>query len=81
MRVDTQYVALVSHVCTATTKGNSPLEEMSIKGRCRNRSKSNAVARSWTIDSRVKGLETDHVHTFTLYIELRAVNVAPFNNS
>ena len=29
-RVDTQYVALVSHVCAATTKGDSPLEEMSI---------------------------------------------------
>ena len=49
MRVDTQYVALVSHVCAATTKGDSPLEEMSIQGRCRNRSKSNAVACSWTL--------------------------------
>ena len=28
--VDTQYIALVSHVCAATTKGDSPLEEMSI---------------------------------------------------
>ena len=28
--VDTQYVALVSHVCAATTKGDSPHEEMSI---------------------------------------------------
>ena len=34
-----------------------------------------------TIDSRVQGLETDHVHTFALYIELQAVNVAPFNTS
>ena len=34
-----------------------------------------------TIDSRVKGLETDHVHTFVLYIEPSAVNVAPFNTS
>ena len=33
------------------------------------------------IDSRVKGLETDHVHTFALYIEPRAVNIAPFNTS
>ena len=30
MRVDTQYVALVSYVRAATTKGDSPLEEMSI---------------------------------------------------
>ena len=30
VRVDTQYVALVSHVCAATTKGDSPLEKMSI---------------------------------------------------
>ena len=30
MRIDTQYVALVSHVCAATTKGDSPLEEISI---------------------------------------------------
>ena len=31
MRVDTQYVACVSHVRAATTKGDSPLEEMSIR--------------------------------------------------
>ena len=30
VRVDTQYVALVSLVYAATTKGDSPLEEMSI---------------------------------------------------
>ena len=30
VRVDTQYVALVSHICVTTTKGDSPLEEMSI---------------------------------------------------
>ena len=35
----------------------------------------------FTIDSRVKGLETDHVHAFALYIESSAVNVAPFNTS
>ena len=29
-RVDTQYVAHVSHVRAATTKGDSPLEEISI---------------------------------------------------
>ena len=34
-----------------------------------------------TIDSRVQGLETDHVHTFALYIEPSAVNIAPFNTS
>ena len=34
-----------------------------------------------TIDSRVKGLETDHVHTFALYIEPSTVNIAPFNTS
>ena len=34
-----------------------------------------------SIDSKVKGLETDHVHTFALYIEPRAVNIAPFNTS
>ena len=33
------------------------------------------------IDSRVQGLETDHVHTFALYIEPSAVNIAPFNTS
>ena len=33
------------------------------------------------LDSRVKGLETDHVHTFALYIEQRAVNIVPFNTS
>ena len=49
MRVDKQYVALVSHVRAKTTKGDSPLEDMSILGRCQNRSKSNAVARSWTL--------------------------------
>ena len=30
VRVDTQYVARVSHVRTATTKGDFPLEEMSV---------------------------------------------------
>ena len=30
MRIDTQFVALVSHVCAATKKGYSRLEEMSI---------------------------------------------------
>ena len=45
MRVDMQYVACVSHVRAATTKGDSPLEEMSILGRCRNNSLSNAVGR------------------------------------
>ena len=33
------------------------------------------------LNSRVKGLETNHVHTFALYIELQTVNVAPFNTS
>ena len=51
VHVDTQYVVLVSHVCAVTTKGDSPLEEISIIGRCGNRSKSNAVARSWIIDN------------------------------
>ena len=32
------------HLRTATTEGNSPLENNSIKGWCDNRSKSNAVA-------------------------------------
>ena len=30
VRVDVQYIASVSHVHTATTKEDSPLEEMSI---------------------------------------------------
>ena len=30
VRVNMQYVALVSHACAVTTKGDSPLEEMSI---------------------------------------------------
>ena len=35
----------------------------------------------YIIDSRVKGLETDHMHSFALYIEPRAVNIAPFYTS
>ena len=50
----------------------------------------NKICRVWklqsfcqygTIASRVKGLEMDHVHTFALYIEPRAVNIVPFNTS
>ena len=33
------------HLCAATTEGNSPLENNSIKGRCAKCSESNAVAR------------------------------------
>ena len=54
MHIDTQYVALVSHVCTTTRKGDSRLEEMSIEERCRNSSKSNAVARSWMLLSALR---------------------------
>ena len=48
LRVSCACLARVSHVHAASTKGDSPLEEMSIQGRCRNHSLSNAVARSWT---------------------------------
>ena len=51
MHIDTQYV---SHVCTTTTKGDSRLEEMSIEERCRNSSKSNAVACSWMLLSALR---------------------------
>ena len=43
--------------------------------------KQSSLLVSLTIDSRVQGLETDHVHTLALYIEPSAVNFAPFNTS
>ena len=49
MRVDTQYVALVSHVCAATTKGDSPLEEMYKEGVRIVQNQISAVALSWML--------------------------------
>ena len=49
MRDDTQYVAFVSHVCAATTKGDSPLEECPYKEGVGTAQNKNAVARGWTL--------------------------------
>ena len=77
VRVDMQYVMrilCVSHIHSVTTKGDFPLEEMSIQGRCQNHSLSNAVASSWML---LAWLMSSWLYSYRIIIKTYSLSYLP----